>query len=1213
VPVAETAAKQRGIVTLYRWVRRSAGILILGLGIIALIWAAILYESSRSERVEMVQARRDAANLATAFREHVRRTAGAIDQLLITIAAEQTGDRLHLPKWLDDAPLLKGVALQVSLIGPDGLVRESNLGPTAIGVNVADRPHFLYHRDASAPQPYISVPVLGRVSKKWSIQFTRRIDAGDGRFGGVVVASIDPFYFTQFFNSVDLGADGVAVLAGLDGIVRARRSRGGATIGQDISDAPIFQLLSSADTGTYRARSMVDGVERVYGYTRVPDYPLVVGVGMAIGDVLAHVHAQQRSFVAAGIGLTCIIGMLTWFLAHETNRRRRQELTAQVELRTREQKRQLDVALDNMHHGLVMFDRENRVVVVNSRYIEMYRLPHDRVTPGCSARQLLEERIAAGTFAHDVEHYLDTLARDRVAGAERQMMTELPDGRTVSVTDRGLDDGGWISTHEDISERIAAEHQAKIAHDRMADAFEVIPEGLALFDQDDRYVAWNRRYAELYADSIADIRVGVRFDDVLRAGCAKGQYPDAVGREEEWIAERLAHHAQAKASHLQQLPGDRWLRIEERRTADGGSIGVRVDITELKRSEASFKLLFDANPLPMWVYDRESFRFLAVNGAAIGHYGYTREQFRAMTTLDIRPVEAREEFRTLAGTEAGTYEGGKTWRHLKADGTEIEVAIYARSLQYEGHEALLVAAIDITERKHAEDEVRRTREFLQSVIDNVPAVIAVKTVGDRRLVLVNRTVEKFLGLPREQIIGRTTRELFPPASAERIEKVDQAFLDSGKEMNASDYSLEGGHGQQRVMSAKRMLIRDAAGQPHYLLTVSEDITDRLAMERQLQQAQKMEAVGNLTGGIAHDFNNLLTVIIGMLDVLHEDVIGGEAADMLDAALQAAQRGADLTRQMLAFARRQPLQPKHVRVNDVIAGMARLLTRVLGENVAIETTIAEDIWPIFVDATQLETALINIAINARDAMPTGGILSICVRNEHVAASDSRAGAAAIPPGEYVTIAIADTGTGMAPEVQARIFEPFFTTKAPGKGTGLGLSMVYGFVKQSQGHIALQSTVGQGTTFTLFMPRSAEAAGVAVAPKSQAPRAQGEVILAVDDNRQVRMTVVLQLKALGYSVREAENAEAALAILRAGEHVDLLLTDVVMPGMSGKELATQAVRLCPELKVLFTSGFQGTSAQPEARLSADDQLLIKPYRKADLARALRDVLDRDRKAA
>jgi signal transduction histidine kinase len=466
-------------------------------------------------------------------------------------------------------------------------------------------------------------------------------------------------------------------------------------------------------------------------------------------------------------------------------------------------------------------------------------------------------------------------------------------------------------------------------------------------------------------------------------------------------------------------------------------------------------------------------------------------------------------------------------------------------------------------------------------------------------------------MSRAGIIGKTAGEIFPGDTAAIITERDRALLASDASTDVVERPIMMPNGTTRLVSTRRLVIRDHKGLPQYLVGVIEDVTERRAFEQHLHQVQKMEAVGNLTGGLAHDFNNLLTIIIGNLDLLLDDVVGDAVAQKkVDTILQACLRGADLTGQLLAFSRRQALQPKRVDINELVNHTSRLLTRTLGADIQVDLRCAGDVTPVLADETQLQTALVNIAINARDAMPTGGRLSIATYNAHVGKDDA-ALHPEVAPGDYVVIEISDNGTGMPAETLDHIFEPFFTTKSPGKGTGLGLSMVYGFVKQSGGHIRATSECGVGTTFKLYLPHAQSVdARPAGSPSKAVPVpsvTRGEVILAVDDNLDVRRAVVAQLKALGYEVKEADNALAALRVLDSDQRVDLLFTDIVMPGgMNGKELAVKARALRPGLKVLLTSGFPGASPSGGAQLDAEDTLLSKPYRREHLAKAISQAL-------
>jgi signal transduction histidine kinase len=379
----------------------------------------------------------------------------------------------------------------------------------------------------------------------------------------------------------------------------------------------------------------------------------------------------------------------------------------------------------------------------------------------------------------------------------------------------------------------------------------------------------------------------------------------------------------------------------------------------------------------------------------------------------------------------------------------------------------------------------------------------------------------------------------------------------------------------------------------------------------LVQAQKMEAVGQLTGGIAHDFNNMLAIVIGNLDIAKRRLAQGkgDVARQIENAMDGAQRAAALTQRLLVFARRQPLQPTVIDVNRLLAELSELLRRTIGEAVRIEAAPRRGVWPVCADPAQLESAIINLAINARDAMPRGGTLRIETAGVGIP-EDQAVPESGLCAGDYVMIVVSDTGAGMAPEIAARAVEPFFTTKEVGRGTGLGLSQVYGFVKQSGGHLEIESREGAGTTVRLYLPRheggpapARDAGGSGEAPRGS----PGEVVLIVEDEDQVRRTTIETLTALGYGVREARSGVEALAILANDPAVTLLFTDIVMPGIDGRQLAERALRQRPDLKILYTTGY-APEGGPAATLPDDHPAMLrKPFSYALLARKVREMLD------
>jgi signal transduction histidine kinase/ActR/RegA family two-component response regulator len=390
----------------------------------------------------------------------------------------------------------------------------------------------------------------------------------------------------------------------------------------------------------------------------------------------------------------------------------------------------------------------------------------------------------------------------------------------------------------------------------------------------------------------------------------------------------------------------------------------------------------------------------------------------------------------------------------------------------------------------------------------------------------------------------------------------------------------------------------------------DEAASRAEAEAQIRQLQKMEAVGQLTGGIAHDFNNMLAIVLGSLDIARRHLMTdrGKAERFIANAMEGAQRGAQLTSRLLAFSRQQPLEPRALDTNELVRDMSDLLRRSIGENIRLESVLALDLWRTFADASQLESAVINLCVNSRDAMPNGGTLSLATANVHLDEAYAAENVDA-RPGDYVAIAVTDTGSGMSSEVLARAFDPFFTTKITGKGTGLGLSQVYGFVKQSEGHVKIESHVGKGTSVRVYLPRylGAEQPPVAAPREIQTPRVNHETVLVVEDEERVRSMTVEALRNLGYAVLAAEGAQQALDLLEGGTTPHLLFTDVVMPGMNGGALAARIQEKQPAVKVLYTTGYSRDTPLHDGILDRGAAFLPKPFTIDQLAAKIRSTLD------
>lgn len=502
-------------------------------------------------------------------------------------------------------------------------------------------------------------------------------------------------------------------------------------------------------------------------------------------------------------------------------------------------------------------------------------------------------------------------------------------------------------------------------------------------------------------------------------------------------------------------------------------------------------------------------------------------------------------------------------------------------------------------------------ERYREVIDIIPAAVWIH--ADGHVVFANQYATRMLGGSRPvDLIGREILSLIHPDDRPRVIERFRRIAEGQGSLPLAEFRFIRLDGRTVVVEVQAIrYVRD--GKVH-VLAAGRDVTAQRAAEEQLRQAQKLESIGRLTGGVAHDFNNLLTVIVGHLDIALDSAPGPLRAS-IEGALNAAEKAAALTQRLLAFSRQQPLAPEPIDVNDLVAGMEDMLRRTVSEDIEITLQLQPDLWPALADKSQLESALLNLVVNARDAMPEGGKLTIETANVHLDESYAETNAE-VSPGDYTLLAVSDTGTGMAQEIAERAVEPFFTTKSTGKGTGLGLSMVYGFAKQSRGHLKIYSEVGLGTTVRLYLPRAnaAEAAlPEGTTPVGSTP-GSGETVLLVEDDAAVRALVARQLTDLGYRVIEAADGAAAQNILESEVEIDLLFTDVVMPGgVTGRKLAEQAKARRPGLRILFTSGYTENSILHHGRLDAGVQLLSKPYKKHDLARKLREVLDGPSEAA
>ncbi|WGM40248.1 CHASE3 domain-containing protein [Caulobacter sp. NIBR1757] len=511
-------------------------------------------------------------------------------------------------------------------------------------------------------------------------------------------------------------------------------------------------------------------------------------------------------------------------------------------------------------------------------------------------------------------------------------------------------------------------------------------------------------------------------------------------------------------------------------------------------------------------------------------------------------------------------------------------------------------------RDAAQHGQRESVALYSAVFANTADYVFVIGVGeDGRFTLedLNPALEAATGLKADRMRGKTVEQLAPAPAAKALSAYYQRVVDKGAPLSTRD-ELPFPGGVTRIWESVLVPVHGEDGRIERIVGSARDVTEREAQEGQLRRAQRMEAVGQLTGGVAHDFNNLLQVIRANLELIEPAITDEKARRRLRNAIHGAERAADLTRRLLAFARRQPLEPQPINLGRLVGEVAELMRRTIGEGVEVETVIAGGLWNTLADPAQVESALLNLAINARDAMPGGGRLTVEVAN--AALDDDYARQEPdVKAGQYVMLAVSDSGAGMSPETLARVFEPFFSTKGEGRGTGLGLSMVYGFVKQSGGHIKIYSEPGQGTTVKLYLPRTRKAAVERTATQATAPAGRGQTILVVEDEQAVREAAVAMLTDMGFSALQADGPESALAILNGDAAIDLMFTDVIMPGaIKTRDFAARAQTLRPGLPVLYTSGYTENAIVHHGRLDEGVNLLSKPYGREALARKVMQAL-------
>jgi len=707
-------------------------------------------------------------------------------------------------------------------------------------VNVADQDFFVALKDDPGLASYLGGP-MREGSGGWVSHLARRIAGPNGEFLGVISASLNLRYLQNYFGEITSSPDSSFALFRTDGTLLARYPGDHIEIGRRFTNAISLRLVDHSDHGAGVSEGVIDGYYRMVAAYRVTGYPLVASATKTTNAILANWESTARYIAAAAAFVIAIIAAFAFLflrlfgnyqaLEEARNERKRAE-------QLREQSLRFDVALNNMSQGLVMFDASSRLVVSNTRFLEIYDLSPDVVKPGLTLLDLLKHRKERGSFGGDPDEYYAKLLKQIAKRTLTKQNVPTPAGRIIQIVNQPMPDGGWVATHDDITEKIQAESEIKRQEEQLNAALDNISQGVCMFDASRRLIVCNKKYADIYGLTEEQTKPGTPIETILEYRIASGNAPED---HDAYIRDRLNEVALNQAYQtVNRLRDGRFVSVVHQPMGNGGWVATHEDVTEARQREESFRLLFENNPAPMWVLDRESLRFLAVNAAAVAHYGYTREQFMTMTVPDLRPADDRERFRGFLHSLAHDQFNENIGKHITADGSEIDIAVYSRALNYNGCSARLAVIHDITKTKKTEAELRRTKIFLDAVIEHVPVPIVVRDVEGTgadvrgsRFTLFNRAYEELTGDSRTRLIGKTAHEIFPAQRADMIVRSDNEALQTGRVVSTPEHRIETVGNGQRLVKASKIAIRDESGESKYLLTVLDDITEQRRIEEHI--------------------------------------------------------------------------------------------------------------------------------------------------------------------------------------------------------------------------------------------------------------------------------------------------------------------------------------------------------------------------------------------
>ena len=867
----------------------------------------------------------------------------------------------------------------------------------------------------------------------------------------------------------------------------------------------------------------------------------------------------------------------------------------------------LTISIAGLEDGLI--------VDVNRALVSMLGYSREELVGRTSAE------FGIWTSPGDRERIVQSLKRGMpVSDVETVVRTK--DGRAITTLFTGalveLDDRVCLMTiGADVTERKAAQESLRKSEQRFATVFQVNPAPMAIVRKRDMVaVDINDAFVKLFGYAREDCVGRSSVQSGFWADPQDRQHLEAALRAEGSVKNRETQFRAKDGRLLTVLHTVEMVELED----EPCFLSIFSDITErkcaeevLKKSEQQFATIFRANPLAISIVRMGDGRIVDVNEAHVRLFGHTREETIGRTPEELRywvDPEDRERMRAEREAEGRVRE----WEiRLRAkDGRILTVMFTVEVIEFEGEPCRLCLFSNITERHQAEEILKKSEQRFATLFRANPAPLSLVKMSDSRFLDINEAHIRLFGGSREEVIGHTAQELGYWLDLEERAEVMRRLRSEGFVHNRETrFRTRDG---RLITTLLNMELVELDGEL-FRLCLFADITERkrdeeerARLEAQLQQAKKLESVGRLAGGVAHDFNNLLTIINGYSMLLLKSVGGQDPTrSQVEQIRKAGERATALTQQLLAFSRKQMIQPKPINLNEVVAGTETMLRRLVGEDIELRTALDPSLGVVMADPGQIDQILMNLAANARDAMPKGGWLSIETANVEVGSS-YEAGHVEAKPGAYVLVTVSDNGAGIDAETQQHIFEPFFTTKERGRGTGLGLATVYGIVKQSGGWISVYSEPGLGTSFKIYFPRTTVAGQTLELREVTIPELNGsETVLVVEDQEEVRALAVTSLRGYGYRVVQASNGLEALEALKKEESaVAVMVTDVVLPGMNGRELADRVRVLRPEIKTIYTSGYTESAIVERGVLAEGVEFLPKPYSPAALAARIRKVL-------